>query len=269
MTDNYSKTFCRNIGILSQSDQEKIRKSSIAIAGMGGVGGLLAERLVRFGIEKLTITDPGSFELSNCNRQIYSSTSTQGKNKAEVLYSNLVDINPGAKITWTKTGIKTEKDASSFVQDCEIVVDEMDMGMFKESITLQRAARRRGIYYIFTCAYGFGALIAVFDPRGMTLEEYNGLPSDVDISKPENLKVPFDKLMPVIPSYATAVDLETIKKMHSGELPGSAISLGTGMAAMLAANEIANLILRKREPVFAPHYIYVDLMDQKYEVKSV
>jgi tRNA threonylcarbamoyladenosine dehydratase len=269
MKDYYSNTFCRNIGILSQSDQDKIRKSSIAIAGMGGVGGLLAERLVRFGIEKLKITDPGSFELSNFNRQVYSSTSTLGSNKAEVLYSNLMDINPEAKISFSKTGISTETDAASFVEDCDIVVDEMDMGMFKESISLQRAARTIGKYYIFTCAYGFGALIAAFDPHGMTLEEYNGLPSGVDVTKPENLKVPFNKLMPVIPSYATAVDLETIKKMHTGELPGSAISLGAGMAAMLAASEIANLILQKRKPVFAPSYIYVDLMDQKYLIREV
>jgi hypothetical protein len=75
--------------------------------------------------------------------------------------------------------------------------------------------------------------------------------------------------MPVIPSYATAVDLETIKKMHTGELPGSAISLGAGLASILAANEIVNIILHKRKIICAPDFIYVDLLDQKYMVKSV
>jgi molybdopterin/thiamine biosynthesis adenylyltransferase len=269
MEYNYGKAFSRNIGILSQSDQDKLRASSIAIAGMGGVGGLLAERLVRMGVEKLKIADPGTFELSNFNRQLYSSISNSGKNKAEVLFSNIMDINPGARINWSKTGIRTEKDASSFVKDCDIVVDEMDMGMFKESITLQRAARAKGIYYMFTVAYGFGALIALFDPHGMTLEEYNGLSSNVDITNPENLKVPFEKLMPIIPAYATEVDLETLKKMHNGETQGSAISIGAGLASILATNEITNLILKKRKIVAAPEYIYVDLMDQGYTVRSV
>jgi tRNA threonylcarbamoyladenosine dehydratase len=269
MTDNYHNRFTRNIGILSKTDQSKIRNASIAIAGMGGVGGMLAERLVRFGIEKLKITDPGSFEISNFNRQIYSSSTTLGKNKTEVLFNNLKEINPEATINWNKNGIKSVTDADFFTENIDIVVDEMDMGMFKESITLQRAARKKGVYYIFTCAYGFGALIAVFDPHGMTLEEYNGLQRDVDIDKPENLKVPFEKLMPVIPTYATAVDLETIKKMHTGELPGSAISLGAGLASILAANEIVNIILHKRKIICAPDFIYVDLLDQKYMVKSV
>ncbi len=35
---------------------------------------------------------------------------------------------------WTKSGIKTEKDAAVFIENCDIVVDEMDMGMFRDII---------------------------------------------------------------------------------------------------------------------------------------
>ena len=269
MEYEYKEIFSRNIGILTESDQNKLRKCTVAIAGVGGVGGLLAERLIRLGVGQLKITDPGFFEPSNLNRQLFSSTLELDRNKAEIVFSQIKDINPEAKIFWSPTGIKTENDANLFVSDCDVVIDEMDMGLFRESILLQRAARRKGIYYMFTCAYGFGALIAIFDPRGITLEEYNGLSPSVDVDDPEKLRVPFENIVPIMPSYITDFDNETIYKMVTGKLPASAISIGAGLAAILAANETANIILKKRKTVTAPEYTYIDLIDQKFEVRSI
>jgi tRNA threonylcarbamoyladenosine dehydratase len=261
--------FARNIGILTEKEQAHLKNSSIAIAGMGGVGGLLAERLARLGIGQLRIADPGKFEVSNLNRQTFSSISNLGRSKAEVVSSQLKDINPKIRIDWSISAIQKKEDAGIFVDGCDIIVDEMDMGLFKESILLQRASRQKGLFYLFSVAYGFGALCVIFDPAGMTLEEYNGQPSDLDLNGPLKIDVPFAKIMPVIPSYATSANLETIHKMHTGELPGSATSIGAGLAALLAANEVTNLILQKRQIVTAPKFIYVDLLDQKYMVRPI
>ena len=70
--------------------------------------------------------------------------------------------------------------------------------MLKESILLQRAARSKGIYYMFSVAYGFGAIIVVFDPQGTTLEEYDGLSPSIDVNGDQELSLPFEKIMPVI-----------------------------------------------------------------------
>ncbi|MFC1917036.1 ThiF family adenylyltransferase [Chloroflexota bacterium] len=269
MECGYKEIFSRNIGMLTESDQDKLRKCTLAIAGVGGVGGLLAERLIRLGFGQLKITDPGLFEPSNLNRQAFSSTLNLGRNKAEVVFSQIKDINPEAKISWSPKGIKTENDANLFVSDCDVVIDEMDMGLFKESILLQRAARRKGIYYMFTCAYGFGALIAIFDPRGITLEEYDGLSPNVDVDDREKMKVPFENIVPIMPWYFPDIDAETIYKMVTGALPGPAISIGAGLASVLAANESVNIILNKRKIVTAPEYTYIDLIDQKFEVRSI
>ena len=58
----YNELFSRNIGVFSESEQEKLRHSTIAICGVGGVGGLLAERLIRLGIGRIKINDPGNFD---------------------------------------------------------------------------------------------------------------------------------------------------------------------------------------------------------------
>jgi len=66
----YEGSFCRNIGIFTEAEQERLKTSTIAVAGMGGVGGLLAERLIRLGVGNIKITDSGAFEPSNLWRGI-------------------------------------------------------------------------------------------------------------------------------------------------------------------------------------------------------
>ncbi len=273
MDSLYKRIFIRNIGILTESEQDKLRESTVAIAGAGGVGGLLAERLIRVGVGHLKIIDPEAFEESNLNRQFSSSILNLGKNKAEAVYTHIKDINPEANIYYNKSGIKTESDAHLLVHDCALVIDEMDFGLFKESILLQRVARQMGAYYIFTSAIGFGALIAIFDPEGCTLEEYNNLPKDIDLNDVDQLTVPFERICPVIPSYFAGDIMQemvdVMQEIVSGKRPGPVISIGVGLASILAANEAVNIILRRRDIVTAPKYTYIDLLDRTFIVGTM
>ena len=269
MNNLYKSIFCRNMGLLTELEQDKIRQSAIAIAGVGGVGGLLAERLIRLGVGKMKIIDPGAFEESNLNRQFGSSMLNLGRNKAEVVFIQLKDINPQAQIFYSEDGIKTENDANLFVNDCDVVIDEMDFGLFRESILLQRAARKQGINYLFASAIGFGALVVIFDPQGLTLEEYNNLPADVDVNDVAKLKIPLERIAPIMPSYASAIAADTIQKMITGEMPGTTTSIGAGLASILAANEVFNIILKRRDVVKAPQYTYIDLIDRKFIIGTI
>ena len=245
MDNLYKAIFGRNIGPFTESEQDKLQRTTIAIAGMGGVGGLLAERLIS------------------------SSMLNLGQNKAEVVFTQIRDINPQAQISYSDSGIKTENDASLFVSDCDLVIDERDFGLFKEAIFLQRAARHRGIHYLFASAIGFGALVVIFDPQGLTLEEYNKLPPDVDLNDVEKLSVPLGRILPIMPSYATAAAADTIQKIIAGERPAPTTSIGVGLASILAANEAINIILNKRDIAVAPAYTYIDLLDRKFIVGTV
>jgi tRNA threonylcarbamoyladenosine dehydratase len=266
MDDQYRAVFSRNFGLFSDAEQETLRKSTIAIAGVGGVGGLAAERLIRLGVGGLKITDPGDFEESNFNRQFGSSVRFLGQNKAEVVYNQIKDINPQARIIHTNTGITGETDANLLADGSDFVIDAMDHGLYRESILLQRAARIRGLHYLFTGAIGFGAIAVVFAPDGITLEEYDGFSPDVDVSKPVKLKITSDKVLPVIPSYAK--DLTLIRESIAGERPIPTSSIGAGLAAILAASEAINVILKKSVPK-APDYTYLDLVDRRLIVGSI
>ena len=270
MKNQYQKIFFRNIGVFTEAEQEKLKKSSMAVAGMGGVGGLLAERLIRLGVGNLKITDLGTFEDSNLNRQLGSSTFSVGRHKSEVVYEEIRSINPGANISYSNTGIKSADDATNFVEDCDVLIDEMDYGAWKQSIFLQRAARKRGIYYLFSGAIGFGALLANFDPQGITLEAYNKLPPDEDLDNIKEVSVPAERILPVVPSYATAaISSDMLQEIIAGQRPVPTCSVGVGLASIIAASEATNIILRRKEIVKAPQYIYVDLLDQTFIIGTV
>jgi molybdopterin/thiamine biosynthesis adenylyltransferase len=270
LNDLYKSLFSRNFGFFSEIEQDRLRRSSIAIAGMGGVGGLLAERLIRLGIGRLKISDCGTFEQTNINRQFTSSTANLGTNKAESVFEHIKFINPEAQVTWDAKGILSEEDAHAFVQDCDLVIDEMDITAFKESLILQRAARRKGIYHIFATAIGFGCLVVNFNPEGMTLEEYNALSPNIDLNRGPQLKLSLEKMMPIMPSYVEhLIGDPNFQKVRTGERPPPTTSIGVGLASIVAADEGIRVLLRRDTVLDAPKYLYIDLMDRKLSIGSM
>ena len=262
----YKEIFSRNGGLISETEQETLRRSSIAIAGVGGVGGLLAERLIRIGVGRIKITDPGTFEKSNFNRQFGSSMVTLDQNKAEVIFQQLKDINPQAEIVYDQAGISDDSSAYKFVHDCDLVIDEMDFGMFKQSIRLQRAARRQDKYYFFSSAIGYGALITIFDPHGLTLEEFDGLPANIDLDSVAKLTVSLDRVIPLVPAYIKVAMHTVLQEIYAGKRTVPTSSIGVGLTSILSANEAINILLKKRDIPVAPRFIHTDLMDQRFTV---
>ena len=84
--------------LVGQKNVECLNNSTVAVIGLGGVGGICAESLARCGIGKLFICDGDAVEPSNLNRQIVATTSTIGQNKALAMKERLDDINLEAVI---------------------------------------------------------------------------------------------------------------------------------------------------------------------------
>lgn len=104
---------------------EKLMGKNVLIVGLGGVGGICAEMIVRAGIGKLTIVDNDTVDESNINRQIQALQSTVKKPKAQVLAARLKDINPELDLTVLEVYIKekittdlVEKEKWDYIVDC-------------------------------------------------------------------------------------------------------------------------------------------------------
>ena len=166
----YRDAFNRNRGLISDENQEKIRKAHVAIAGLGGVGGIYATTLARLGVGHFTIADPDSFELSNTNRQQGASTSTMGARKNETLERMVKDINPIAEVRVFEAF--TPENAGDFLTGVSVALDGIDFFSIAARRLLYRECRARGIPVLGAGPIGFGTSMINFDPRGMSFDEY-------------------------------------------------------------------------------------------------
>ena len=102
---DYDLAFSRNNGITSLQEQSKLRNSTVAIAGMGGVGGDYLVTLARAGVGNFRISDFDDFEIVNFNRQYGATMSTVGRKKLDVMNELALDINPECNIQTFENGI--------------------------------------------------------------------------------------------------------------------------------------------------------------------
>ncbi len=112
--------------LLSADALEKIKNSKIAVLGIGGVGGGVAEGLVRCGASCLTFIDKDIVEQSNINRQIVALHSTIGKYKSEVMKERALDINPKASITAINKFFMPDNAEEFNIQQYDYVIDAID-----------------------------------------------------------------------------------------------------------------------------------------------
>src|SRR5258707_5097265 len=91
---DYSAAFSRNIGWITEWEQQELRKKAVAIAGLGGVGGAHALTLARLGIGGFHLADLDRFDVVNLNRQAGAFISTVNLEKTAVMAQMTRDVNP-------------------------------------------------------------------------------------------------------------------------------------------------------------------------------
>ncbi|MCM1507074.1 MAG: tRNA threonylcarbamoyladenosine dehydratase [Ruminococcus flavefaciens] len=91
--------FQRTEILLGSEAMETLQKARVAVFGIGGVGGHVAEALVRSGIGAIDLIDNDEVCMSNINRQIFATLSAVGMPKTQSAVKRLLDINPDCKIT--------------------------------------------------------------------------------------------------------------------------------------------------------------------------
>ena len=108
--------------LIGHENVQKLQSCTVAVIGLGGVGGICTESLTRCGIGRLYICDGDVVEPSNINRQIVATQKSMGINKAVALKERLHDINPDAEITaidrnWTAENNFLKEEKFDFVVD--------------------------------------------------------------------------------------------------------------------------------------------------------
>ncbi len=122
MTDQFIRTEM----LIGKEGLEKLTKSRVAVFGIGGVGGYVAEALVRSGLGTIDIIDNDTVAESNLNRQIYALHSTIGRYKVDVAKERMLDINPNVNVNTYKVFFNSETSSEFDFTKYDYVVDAID-----------------------------------------------------------------------------------------------------------------------------------------------
>ncbi len=116
--------FIDNLGIMAPDMLKEISVKKIAIIGVGGIGGHLANNLARMGVVKMKLIDFDQYSLKNLNRQLFSNTENIGRYKAEVVRDNIVKISPKCHVEVCIRHIQ-DIDFNEF-EDIDYLLDAVD-----------------------------------------------------------------------------------------------------------------------------------------------
>lgn len=122
MLDQFSRTEL----IFGKEAMEKLRRSRVAVFGIGGVGGYAVEALARSGVGTLDIIDNDKICITNLNRQIFAVHSTVGQYKVDVAKERICDICPDIKVNTHKCFFMPDTADNFNFTEYDYVIDAID-----------------------------------------------------------------------------------------------------------------------------------------------
>jgi molybdopterin/thiamine biosynthesis adenylyltransferase len=253
---SYDAAFSRNIGWVTKAEQQTLKQKRVAIAGMGGVGGVHLLTLARLGIGAFHIADFDTFDIANFNRQVGATMSTLGRPKAEVLTEMARDINPELDIKIFPFGV-TNENLSDFMAGVDLYIDGLDFFAFAARQATFAACARLAIPAITAAPLGMGAALLNFLPGKMTFEEYFGWGDRSDDEKALRFLV---GLAPAGLHGRYIADPSTISL---AEQRGPSTIMGCQLCAGVAATEALKILLKRGDVRAAPHGVQFDAYRNK------
>ena len=168
---DYIAATSRNIGWLTRDEQGRLKRSRVAIAGLGGVGGAHLLSLARLGVGAFHIADFDHFEIHNFNRQAGAFMSTLGEQKVDTVAAMARDINPHGEFRTFGDGV-TASNVDEFLSGVDVYVDGIDFFAVEARRMIFAACYERGIPAVTAAPLGMGVSLLYFSPGGMSFERY-------------------------------------------------------------------------------------------------
>ena len=215
--------------LLGKESIESLKNSKVAIFGVGGVGGYVAEALARMGVGYIALIDNDKVSVSNINRQIIALHSTVGRYKTEVMKERILDINPNAKVETFNMFYLPENADSIDLKNYDYIADAIDTVSAK--IELSVRADKLGVPII--SAMGTGNKLDPTKLEVTDIHKTSGCPLARVMRKEmrdrgvKKLKVVYSKEEPVKPKFVA----------EKPSTPGS-VAFVPSAAGLIMAGEI-------------------------------
>lgn len=237
--------FSRTQLLYGKEAMDRLAASRIAVFGIGGVGGYVAEALARSGVGALDLIDNDRVCTSNINRQIIATTKMVGKYKVDAAEERLHDINPDLKITTHKTFYTPQTSAEFDFTQYDYIVDAIDSVTSKIELVMKAEESKTPII----CSMGAGNKIrpALFEVDDI----YNTsvcplarvMRTELRKRGIKRLKVVYSKEKPITPVQDTAdcdcTDEAEINYSKRRQTPGSTAFVPS-VVGLIIAGEVVN-----------------------------
>ena len=243
---DYDQAFSRNLGWVTEAEQQRLRHARVAIGGLGGVGGVHLLTLTRLGIGRFSIADFDVFDVVNFNRQAGALMSSLGKTKIDTLASMALDINPEIELSTFPEGIR-DSTIDQFLDGVDLYVDGLDFFAFDARRLTFAACERKGIPVITAAPLGLGTALLVFAPGGMPFEDYfgfSGCQNEVDMA------IRF--LVGLSPAMLQRGYVADMSRINLAERKGPSSIAACQLCAGVAAVEALKLLLGRGGVSLAP-----------------
>lgn len=252
---SYADAFARHRGLINEAEQEHLQRSTVAVIGLGGVGGVHVATLARLGIGGFRLADPDHFAIANFNRQYGATTQTLGRSKAEVMAEVAATINPDVRLGVFAEAI-TPANVNDFLEGVDIVVDGIDFFAPEARRLVFAEARRRGLWAVTAGPIGFSTAWLSFDPHGMSFDDYFDIHDGMDRI---DLLAAFAVGLAPQATHLRYLDLSRVD-LNSGAGPSS--GLACQLCAGVAATEVLKILLKRGPMRPAPWYFQFDAYRQ-------
>jgi molybdopterin/thiamine biosynthesis adenylyltransferase len=253
---NYDLAFSRNIGWVTRDEQAVLRRKRVAIAGMGGVGGVHLLTLARLGIGAFNIADFDTFDMANFNRQVGATMSTLGRSKLDVLEAQARDINPTLDIRRFPEGVN-DGNLNGFLAETDLYIDGLDFFAFSARAATFARCQQLNIPAITAAPLGMGAALLNFLPGMMSFEEYFGWSGASDDEKALRF------LLGLAPAGLHSTYLVDPSAVNLAEQRGPSTIMACQICAGIAATEAVKILLKRGKVYAAPHGIHFDAFRNK------
>ena len=233
--------FARTRLLIGDEAMQILKASRVAVFGVGGVGGYVAEALARSGVGAFDLIDRDRVSITNLNRQIIATMKTIGMDKTEAMAARIRDINPEAAVIQHKCFYLPETADRFDFSQYDYVVDAVDTVTAKIEIILQ--AQRAGVPVISSMGAG-----NKLDPSGFEVADIYKTSVDplARVMRRElkkrgvrKLKVVYSREEPLKPMGRIDADPEAGRK----DVPGSS-AFTPSAAGLLIASEVVKDLIR-------------------------
>ena len=228
MENQYSRTEL----LIGKDGIEKLKKSKVAVYGLGGVGSYVVEAFARAGIGHLVLVDFDKYDITNINRQLGAYHSTIGRYKVDVMKERILDINPGIIVESYRPEEINGGEISIIDSSYSYVVDAIDT--MKNKLELIEKCNKENVQIITVTGSGNKLDATRFEVTDIYKTSVcpvcRILRKELKARNINKLKVVYSKEIP-------------IKHEQSGTTLGS-ISFVPSVAGLIAAGEVIKDIIK-------------------------